>query len=120
MHGYFNKEEWQIKIMVVFFFIAHKKGFKFYAQPQTGAYSCFDHSPLNKVIKIINFYLLLLSYFHTISPYLHRALLQTVQACFLNNENQPNKISQINAKLSEISAFSENSVDEGHPYFTDL
>ena len=34
------KKEWQIKIMAVFFFIAHEKGFKFHAQPQTGAYSC--------------------------------------------------------------------------------
>ena len=34
------KEEWQIKRMAVFFFIAHEKGFKFHAQPQSGAYSC--------------------------------------------------------------------------------
>ena len=27
--------------MAVFFFIAYKKCFKFHAQPQTGAYSCF-------------------------------------------------------------------------------
>ena len=39
MHGYI-KEEWQIKRMAVFFFIAHEKGFKFHAQPQTGAYPC--------------------------------------------------------------------------------
>ena len=26
----------------VFFFTAHEKGFKFHAQPQTGAYSCFS------------------------------------------------------------------------------
>ena len=39
LHEYI-KEEWQIKMMAVFFFIAHKKGFKFHAQPQTGAYSC--------------------------------------------------------------------------------
>ena len=26
-------------MMAVFFFIAHEKGFKFHAQPQTGAYS---------------------------------------------------------------------------------
>ena len=37
--GYIN-EEWQIKMMAVFFFIAHEKGFKFHAQPQPGAYSC--------------------------------------------------------------------------------
>ena len=29
-----------IKMMAVFFFTAHEKGFKFHAQPQTGAYSC--------------------------------------------------------------------------------
>ena len=34
------KKEWQIKLMAVFFVIAHEKGFKFHAQPQTGAYSC--------------------------------------------------------------------------------
>ena len=28
-------------MMAVVFFTAHEKGFKFYAQPQTGAYSCF-------------------------------------------------------------------------------
>ena len=39
LHGYF-KEESQIKMMVVFFFIAHKKGFKFHAQLQTGLCSC--------------------------------------------------------------------------------
>ena len=33
------KKEWK-KMMVVFFLIAHEKGFKFHAQPQTGAYSC--------------------------------------------------------------------------------
>ena len=27
-------------MMAVFFFITHEKGFKFHAQPQTGAYSC--------------------------------------------------------------------------------
>ena len=27
-------------MMAVFYFTAHEKGFKFYAQPQTGAYSC--------------------------------------------------------------------------------
>ena len=42
------KGEWQIKIMAVFLFIAHEKGFKFHAQPQTGAYSCL----LNEVIYI--------------------------------------------------------------------
>ena len=30
LHGYI-KEEWQIKMMAVFFFIAHEKGFKFHA-----------------------------------------------------------------------------------------
>ena len=34
------KKEWQIKMMVVSFFAADKKGFKFHAQPQTGTYSC--------------------------------------------------------------------------------
>ena len=29
-------------MVFVFFFIAHEKGFKFYAQPQTGAYSCYN------------------------------------------------------------------------------
>ena len=38
-HGYIY-EEWQIKMMAVFFYIAREKGFEFYAQPQTGAYSC--------------------------------------------------------------------------------
>ena len=28
-------------MMAVFFFITHEKGFKFHAQPQTGAYSCY-------------------------------------------------------------------------------
>ena len=39
------KEDLKIKIMAVFSFIAHEnleKGFKFHAQPQTGAYSCFN------------------------------------------------------------------------------
>ena len=36
------KKEWQIKMMAVFFFTAHEKGFKFHAQPQTGAYSCYS------------------------------------------------------------------------------
>ena len=36
------KEEWQIKMMALVFFIAHEKGFTFHAQPQTGAYSCSD------------------------------------------------------------------------------
>ena len=35
------KKEWQIKMMAVFFFIAHENGFKSHAQPQTGAYSCY-------------------------------------------------------------------------------
>ena len=35
-------------MMAVFLFIAHEKGFKFHAQPQTGAYSCL----LNEVIYI--------------------------------------------------------------------
>ena len=30
-------------MMAVFFFIAHEKGFKSHAQPQTGAYSCSDN-----------------------------------------------------------------------------
>ena len=34
------KKEWQIKMMAVFFFTTHEKGFKFHAQPKTGAYSC--------------------------------------------------------------------------------
>ena len=28
------KEEWQTKMMAVFFFIAHEKGFKFHGQPK--------------------------------------------------------------------------------------
>ena len=36
------KTEWQIKMMAVFFFIAHEKGFNFHAQPQTSAYSCYN------------------------------------------------------------------------------
>ena len=34
----YSKEDWQTKIMAVFFFTAHEKGFKFHAQPQTNAY----------------------------------------------------------------------------------
>ena len=34
-------------MMAVFFFIAHEKGFQFHAQPQTGAYSCFQSSDLD-------------------------------------------------------------------------
>ena len=30
-------------MMAVVFFIAHVKGFKFHAQPQTGAYSCLGY-----------------------------------------------------------------------------
>ena len=37
------KEEWQIKMMAVYFYVAHGKGFTFHAQPQTGAYSCFQN-----------------------------------------------------------------------------
>ena len=44
------KKEWQIKIMTVFFFTAHKKGLKFHVQPQTGAYSCFILSLLYLLI----------------------------------------------------------------------
>ena len=29
-------------MMAVFFFITHEKGFKFHAEPQTGAYSCYS------------------------------------------------------------------------------
>ena len=29
-----------MKMMAMFFFITHKKGFKYHAQPETGAYSC--------------------------------------------------------------------------------
>ena len=33
LHGYIKlKEEWQIKMMAVFFFIAHEKGFKFHGR----------------------------------------------------------------------------------------
>ena len=41
VHG---KGEWIVipKMMAVFFFIAHEKGFKFHAEPQTGAYSCYS------------------------------------------------------------------------------
>ena len=37
--------------MALFFFIAHEKGLKFHAQPQTGAYSCYLYPP-NIYIKI--------------------------------------------------------------------
>ena len=30
-------------MMAVLFFIAHEKGFKFHARPQTGAHSCSYH-----------------------------------------------------------------------------
>ena len=40
-------------MMAVFFFIAHEKGFKFYAQPQTGSYSCF-HLKVSAKIVLIN------------------------------------------------------------------
>ena len=36
-----RSQEWRIKMMAVFLFIAHEKGFKFHAQPQNGAYSCY-------------------------------------------------------------------------------
>ena len=39
VHG---EGEWIPKMMAVFFFIAHEKGFKFHAEPQTGAYSCYS------------------------------------------------------------------------------
>ena len=35
-----HKKEWKIKMIAVFFFTAHEKGFKVHAQPQTGAYFC--------------------------------------------------------------------------------
>ena len=35
------KKEWHIKMMAVFFLTARKKGFKFHAQPKTGAHSCY-------------------------------------------------------------------------------
>ena len=34
-------------MMAVFLFIAHEKGFKFHAQPQTGAYSCLNYDSLD-------------------------------------------------------------------------
>ena len=42
MLGHIKKDQWQIKMMAVFFFIAHEKGFKFHAKPQTGANSCLS------------------------------------------------------------------------------
>ena len=37
-------------MVAVFFFIAHEKGFKFHAQPKTGAYSClFKDPPLGRI-----------------------------------------------------------------------
>ena len=44
------KKEWQIKMMALFFFTAHEKGFRFHAQPQTGAYSCLLHFSLQHAI----------------------------------------------------------------------
>ena len=35
------KREWQIKMMAVFFFTAHEKGFKFHAQPATPNWRLF-------------------------------------------------------------------------------
>ena len=42
-------------MMAMFFFIAHEKGFKFHARPQTGAYSCFHLKASAKMV-IINSY----------------------------------------------------------------
>ena len=46
-------------MMALFFFIAHEKGFKFHAQPQTGAYSCFllyyDQHQLYKALFVLQF-----------------------------------------------------------------
>ena len=39
----------QIKMMAECFFIAHDKGVTFYAQPQTGAYSCYKHTVHEKL-----------------------------------------------------------------------
>ena len=52
LHGHI-KEDWQIKMMAVFFFISHEKGFKFHAQPQTGAHSCFCSIRVSKRAHII-------------------------------------------------------------------
>ena len=41
-------------MMAAFFLIAHEKGFKFHAQPQTGAYSCFHLKALAKIVLIIS------------------------------------------------------------------
>ena len=35
-------------MMAVFFFTAQGKGFKFHAQPQTGASSCFESAPTSQ------------------------------------------------------------------------
>ena len=36
-------------MMAVFFFIVHEKGFKFHAQPQSGAYSCYFFQSQNSL-----------------------------------------------------------------------
>ena len=51
-HVYKESKFWG---MAMFFFIAHEKGFKFHAQPQTGAYSCFHLKASAKMV-LINSY----------------------------------------------------------------
>ena len=48
-------------MMAVFFFTAHKKGFKFHAQPQTGAYSCYLSRVCCIIICVVGFWLLVQS-----------------------------------------------------------
>ena len=47
-------------MMAVFFFIAHEKGFKLHAQPQTGAYSCLvmysRHDNKNMSLTVLKLY----------------------------------------------------------------
>ena len=53
LQGYIE-EEWQIKMMALFFFIAHEKGFTFHTQTQTGAYSCYDYNDAKNNEDLVN------------------------------------------------------------------
>ena len=45
------KKEWQSKMMAVFFFFAHEKGFKFHAHPKLAHINCCFHFSQNRPYK---------------------------------------------------------------------
>ena len=46
------------QMIAVFLFIAHEKGFKFHAQPQTGAYSCWTlHEQFPNKMNALSFFI---------------------------------------------------------------